>query len=100
MKKLWSYIKENSLQDPKNKQNIICDESLRALFHVDRINMFQMNKALAKHIWPLNVDNGISLNKALIFYLEDNLSIVPLCVFAIFVEQLLLFFILTTSQMG
>ncbi|XP_024021294.1 DNA ligase 1 isoform X2 [Morus notabilis] len=57
VKKLWSYIKENDLQDPKNKQNIICDESLRALFHVDRINMFQMNKALAKHIWPLNADN-------------------------------------------
>lgn len=64
VKKLWSYIKENSLQDPKNKQNIICDESLRALFHVDRINMFQMNKALAKHIWPLNVDNVVTENSS------------------------------------
>ncbi|GMN37545.1 hypothetical protein TIFTF001_006897 [Ficus carica] len=64
VKKLWSYIKENSLQDPKNKQNIICDESLRALFHVDRINMFQMNKALAKHIWPLNVDNAVTENSS------------------------------------
>ncbi|XP_037497655.1 DNA ligase 1 isoform X2 [Jatropha curcas] len=54
VKRLWAYIRERNLQDPKNKQNIICDESLHALFHVNSINMFQMNKALSKHIWPLN----------------------------------------------
>ncbi|CAL8176359.1 unnamed protein product [Prunus armeniaca] len=54
VKKLWSYIRENNLQDPNNKREIICDESLRALFDVDSINMFQMNKALSKHILPLN----------------------------------------------
>ncbi|KAJ4830096.1 hypothetical protein Tsubulata_017779 [Turnera subulata] len=54
VKKLWAYIRENNLQDPKNKRNIICDESLRTLFQVDSIDMFQMNKALSKHIWPLN----------------------------------------------
>lgn len=63
VKRLWSYIRENNLQDPKNKQNIICDESLQALFRVDKINMFQMNKALSQHIWPLNVEDGIFLNK-------------------------------------
>ena len=63
VKRLWSYIREHNLQDPNKKQNIICDESLRALFHVDRINMFQMNKALSKHIWPLNTDDGIFLYK-------------------------------------
>ncbi|KAL5790765.1 hypothetical protein ACOSQ2_005653 [Xanthoceras sorbifolium] len=54
VKKLWIYIRENNLQDPKNKRNIICDESLHALFRVNSINMFKMNKALSRHIWPLD----------------------------------------------
>ncbi|XP_015874212.3 upstream activation factor subunit spp27 isoform X2 [Ziziphus jujuba] len=53
VKKLWAYIREHNLQDPKNKRNIKCDESLHAIFRVNSINMFQMNKALSKHIWPL-----------------------------------------------
>ncbi|KAL1190795.1 hypothetical protein V5N11_010144 [Cardamine amara subsp. amara] len=54
---LWKYIKENNLQDPSDKRTIICDESLRSLFPVESINMFQMNKHLAKHIWPLVQEN-------------------------------------------
>ncbi|XWS39993.1 hypothetical protein CRYUN_Cryun18bG0102000 [Craigia yunnanensis] len=56
VKKLWLYIRENNLQDP-NKRNIICDESLREIFRVNSINMFQMNKALTKHIWPLSAED-------------------------------------------
>lgn len=56
VKQLWSYIRENNLQDPTNRRNIVCDDILRDLFCVDIINMFQMNKALAKHIWPLDAD--------------------------------------------
>lgn len=40
----------------------MCDETLHALFHVKSIDMFKMNKALAKHIWPIE-DYGISLHK-------------------------------------
>ncbi|WJZ83816.1 hypothetical protein VitviT2T_003463 [Vitis vinifera] len=58
VKKFWTYIQENSLQDPKNNRNIICDESLQELFHVDSINMFEMNKVLSKHVWQLNVEDG------------------------------------------
>ncbi|KAK2665160.1 hypothetical protein Ddye_003734 [Dipteronia dyeriana] len=57
VKKLWIYIRENNLQDPKNKRNIICDESLHALFRVNSINMFKMNKALSRHIWPLDEED-------------------------------------------
>ncbi|CAN7000494.1 unnamed protein product [Brassica rapa subsp. trilocularis] len=57
VKKMWAYIKEKDLQDPKDRRKILCDESLHSLFHVKAINMFQMNKALAKHIWPLG-DGG------------------------------------------
>ena len=67
VKKLWAYIRENNLQDPKNRQNILCDESLRAIFRVDCINMFQMNKALTKHIWPLNMEDGNFSKKLFIF---------------------------------
>ena len=28
VKKMWSYIKENKLQDPRNKQFIKCDEKM------------------------------------------------------------------------
>ncbi|KAL3526747.1 hypothetical protein ACH5RR_011403 [Cinchona calisaya] len=58
VKQLWSYIRENNLQDPANRRNILCDDTLRDLFGVDTINMFQMNKALTKHIWPLETDGA------------------------------------------
>ncbi|XP_057500372.1 upstream activation factor subunit spp27-like isoform X2 [Actinidia eriantha] len=58
VKQLWGYIREKNLQDPSNKRNIICDDTLHELFDVGRIDMFQMNKALTKHIWPLDSDNA------------------------------------------
>ncbi|XP_059282123.1 upstream activation factor subunit UAF30-like isoform X2 [Lycium ferocissimum] len=56
VKRMWNYIRENNLQDPSNRRNINCDDTLRELFDVDTIDMFQMNKALAKHIWALDSD--------------------------------------------
>ncbi|XP_008792696.1 upstream activation factor subunit spp27-like isoform X1 [Phoenix dactylifera] len=60
VKKLWAYIRQNNLQDPNNKKKIICDERLQSIFNVSTIDMFQMNKALSKHIWPLNSEGGPS----------------------------------------
>jgi len=50
VKQLWVYIKGNSLQNPNNKREIMCDTKLKAVFGVDKIDMFAMNKVLGKHL--------------------------------------------------
>ncbi|KAI0034696.1 hypothetical protein K488DRAFT_77098 [Vararia minispora EC-137] len=42
------YIKENNLQNPSDKREILCDEKLRAVFKLDKVTMFSMNKELSK----------------------------------------------------
>ncbi|XP_073125289.1 upstream activation factor subunit UAF30-like [Henckelia pumila] len=58
VKQLWFYIREKNLQDPSNRRNIICDDTLHNLFGVDSIDMFQMNKALTKHIWQIDASGA------------------------------------------
>lgn len=48
MKQLWDYIKSNNLQNPDYKKEILCDEKLKAVFNVDKIDMFKMNKVLGQ----------------------------------------------------
>lgn len=48
VKKLWVYIKTNSLQNPTNGREIMCDGALKAVFNTDKIDMFKMNKELGK----------------------------------------------------
>ena len=48
VKHLWVYIKGNELQNPDNKREILCDAGLRAVFGVDKIDMFKMNKVLGQ----------------------------------------------------
>jgi len=50
VKQLWVYIKENQLQNPENKREILCDTNMRAIFGVDKIDMFKMNKVLGQHL--------------------------------------------------
>ncbi|KAJ2916795.1 hypothetical protein MD484_g3660, partial [Candolleomyces efflorescens] len=50
VKYLWVYIKENELQNPGNKREIMCDTKLKAVFGVEKIDMFTMNKVLGKHL--------------------------------------------------
>ena len=49
-KKLWDYIKGQKLQDPSSKKTIVNDKKMKAVFEVDRIDMFAMTKALSKHL--------------------------------------------------
>ncbi|KAI8554410.1 hypothetical protein RHMOL_Rhmol05G0096600 [Rhododendron molle] len=58
VKRIWAYIREKNLQDPKDKRTIICDQALRAIFCVKSIDMFHMSKALNKHMLPLAEEDG------------------------------------------
>ena len=51
VKKLWEYIKKNSLQDAKNRRNINADAKLKAVFAGKGVvNMFEMTKLVSKHL--------------------------------------------------
>ena len=49
-KKLWAYIKKNSLQDAKNRRMIKADDNLRPIFGKPMVNMFEMTKLVNKHV--------------------------------------------------
>ena len=40
VKELWSYIKKNGLQDPKDKRFIVCDPLLKRIFDCERVHQF------------------------------------------------------------
>jgi chromatin remodeling complex protein RSC6 len=50
VKKLWTYIKKNKLQDEVNKRMINADEKLKALFNKAQVSMFEMTKIVSKHL--------------------------------------------------
>jgi len=49
VKKLWDYIKENNLQDPKDKRNIIPDANLGAVLGNETVNMFKLASLISPH---------------------------------------------------
>jgi chromatin remodeling complex protein RSC6 len=50
-KKLWAYIKRNSLQDKKKKTNINADDKLKAVFGGKKtVTMFEMTKLVSRHV--------------------------------------------------
>ena len=50
-KKLWGYIKKNSLQDAKNRRMINADAKLKAVFGgKGKVSMFEMTKLVSKHL--------------------------------------------------
>jgi len=50
VKKLWNYIKKNSLQDSKNRRNINADAKLKPIFGKGTVSMFEMTKLVSKHL--------------------------------------------------
>ncbi|KAK2048986.1 DEK C terminal domain-containing protein [Colletotrichum somersetense] len=53
VKKLWEHIKGNDLQDPENKRQIRCDDKMHAIFKQPKVDMFQMNKMIGAHLYPV-----------------------------------------------
>ena len=50
-KKIWAYIKRNSLQDKKNRRNINADDKLKPVFGgKSQVSMFEMTKLVNKHL--------------------------------------------------
>ena len=49
-KKVWAHIKKHKLQNPNNKREILADEKLQPIFGAKKLNMFQMTKAINKHL--------------------------------------------------
>ena len=50
MKKLWDYIKEQGLQDPKDKRTIHADAKLKAVFGKDSVGMFEIAGLIGPHL--------------------------------------------------
>ena len=48
--KVWTYIKEHKLQNPKDGREILADDKLKKVFGKDKVTMFEMNKHLAQHL--------------------------------------------------
>jgi chromatin remodeling complex protein RSC6 len=49
-KKIWAHIKKHNLQNPKNKREILADDKLQPIFGGKKLDMFQMTKAVNKHL--------------------------------------------------
>lgn len=48
---LWVYIKDNNLQNPDDKREILCDDKLKAVFKGRKsVTMFSMNKFISDHL--------------------------------------------------
>jgi chromatin remodeling complex protein RSC6 len=50
VKRMWDYIKKNDLQNPQNKREILADDTLKPIFGVPKVSMFEMNAHIARNV--------------------------------------------------
>ncbi len=50
VKLMWDYIKENNLQNPANKRNILADSKLEKVFGKNEVTMFELTGLIGKHL--------------------------------------------------
>lgn len=62
--RVWSYIKTNNLQDPKNKNVVICDEKLKSiLLGKQRVELVDLPSLIKLHLWsPLFLTSNPQTN--------------------------------------
>ncbi|KAB0682840.1 SWIB/MDM2 domain-containing protein [Aureimonas leprariae] len=48
--RIWTYIKEHKLQDPKDGRQINADAKLEPIFGKKSASMFEMNKLISQHL--------------------------------------------------
>lgn len=53
VKLIWVYIRENNLQNPEDKREVICDDPMKVIFG-EKVTIFSMNKLLLPHIIKLS----------------------------------------------
>lgn len=54
VKAIWQYIKQHSLQDPKDRRFILCDDLLRPVMGgKQRVSSFGMNRYIGEHLYRL-----------------------------------------------
>lgn len=58
VKRMWAYIKEHDLQNPKDRREIICDAALEKVLKRKKVTMFQLNKVLS----PVSTSVFISIS--------------------------------------
>ncbi|KAJ0770403.1 putative transcription regulator SWI/SNF-BAF60b family [Helianthus annuus] len=50
VKKVWEYIKQNNLQNPSNKKQILCDAKLKTIFNgKDQVGFLEIAKLMSQH---------------------------------------------------
>merc|ERR1712080_3200 len=72
VKRMWAYIKENKLQDPKNKQFIKCDDKLSKVIPSKKFRGFGMAKYLKDHINVGAAGQSVPKKKAVRADSEDD----------------------------
>ena len=63
VKCLWEYIKDNDLQNPNDRREILLDDRLKEVFHAEKFTMFSMNKYVSAHIYPFTPVNLSELSE-------------------------------------
>ena len=50
VKKLWTYIKAENLQDSKDKRTIVADAKLKPFFGTNKLNMMKLAGCISNHV--------------------------------------------------